>query len=86
MFTTLLLIIFTVILVCWLIVRIVLMRFVSRNRNAQYPQARERRGRNDGDVYVSKDETDDDKKVVEKDMGEYVDYEPVKEDKKDGNI
>lgn len=80
MFTFLMIIAFTV-LVCWLIVRIIILRFLSKSRNRQYPQQTQDNHRNEGDVYVSKDETSDDNKVVEKDMGEYVDYETVKDDK-----
>lgn len=74
-----------IILISWVVVRLIILRFVKRAKNTDYPQAGNDSRRKDGEVYVSRDETDDDKKVVEKDMGEYVDYETIKEDK-DENI
>ncbi len=42
---------------------------------------REQKSRRDGEVYISKVDENNSEKIVEKDMGEYVDYETIKEDK-----
>lgn len=66
-----------IILFLFLVIRLIplfLAGFVRRKQN-QKPKGKE------GDVYVSKNDAEQQEKVVEKHMGEYVDYEQVKEEK-----
>lgn len=63
----------------WLLIRFVPL-IISRvmNRNSGMNQ---REKRKEGEVYVSSEDANAPDKVVEKNMGEYVDFEQVKEEK-----
>lgn len=69
-----------------LIIRILFAVFVNRTKR-RYANATQQEsyrgngysGKKEGEVYVSSTKTEKDK-VVEKDMGEYIDFETVKED------
>lgn len=69
-----------------LIIRVILSVFISKTRK-KYANAAQQESyydnghsmKKEGEVFVSTTKTERDK-VVEKDMGEYVDFETVKED------
>lgn len=49
------------------------------NKMNNQGQTRSRHDTNEGEVYISKDKKEN--KIIEKNVGEYVDYEPVNDDK-----
>lgn len=82
----LLTIIFVFILLGWIFRRllpVILVRWI--NKKMGNPMSSKSSRRPEGQVYVSKDSTKNSEKIVEKDMGEYVSFETIKEDK-NGNV
>ena len=80
MFFAVLLIIF---LLGWLLIKLspwLLVRWVNKKSGASGVRGGRRYdARDEGDVYVSREDKRDDK-LVDRDMGEYVDYEELNED------
>lgn len=64
---------------------IILVRWVNKKMGNSSSSPRSA-SRPDGDVYVSKDNTNKGEKMVEKDMGEYVDFETIKQEGKNGDV
>lgn len=88
MIITFLLICFSIFFLVSSLVRILLSVVIRRaqkreaNRYQQgYSAGEHQTHKKEGEVYVSSPAPESQDKVVEKDMGEYVDFETVKEDK-----
>jgi len=68
-------IIFLILFLLAFVSRIALRRFFRRMQNQQDPRQQNKSNRREGDVYVTKNPQKD--KIVDKDVGDYVDYEEV---------
>lgn len=55
----------------------IMVYWLNHKMNNEQNSGRNRNRAKEGSVYISKDETANKEKIIDKNMGEYVDYEPV---------